>query len=112
MNDLKENPTSWEHLLSSKNAIESIPEPYSSAKSITKLVLIKWLQPDTFAMVIEHHLIEFFGKIEINKTQTTNLSDVLKKSAAKTPIIIFKAPGCTVSTEILELADEMNAAER
>lgn len=111
-NDLKENPDTWKRLLSSSNVIKTIPQSYSSAKAITKLLLIKWLRPDTFATVIEHHLNDFFSEIGINKTQTANMSDVFKKSAAKTPIIIFKAPGCNVSTDILELADEMNAAER
>lgn len=75
-------------------------------------MLIKWLRPDTFATVIEHHLTYFYSEIGNIKAQTVNVGDVFKKSAAKTLIIVFKAPGCNVSTEILELAEEMNAAER
>lgn len=110
--DLLGAADAWAQFYSASNPIDSLPQPYCFANLMTKLVILKWLRPDTLLAVIQQQLKIFFGEIGSVETQASNLNDAFKKSVAKVPIIILKAPDCNVSTEIIRLAEEMNAAER
>lgn len=87
-----------------------LPEPYGSVSELLKLVILKCLRPDAMYGAVEKFICSF-DETFIDSEQI-NVKSALTASTSKTPLIYFTASGIDATTDIVNLAYEINSGEQ
>lgn len=87
-----------------------IPEPYGSVNQLIKLVIFKCLRPDALRSYVERFVCSF-DETFIESEQIC-LKSAFDCSTPKTPLIYFTSTAIDATSDILNLAYEINANEK
>lgn len=111
MESIAENEENWKAFYTSENPLKMpLPEPYESISELLKLVIFKCLRPDFVYAAIEKFICSFDETFIVNEYVT--VKSAFATSTSKTPLIYFTASGIDATTDIMNLAYEINSGEQ